>query len=105
MSATRDMSPRVVTLISLLLSELLLCWSMLAHPRAARCPDGWWLRDGIRRDGSFSCRRPPLGGDDDVLTGRSTAVDQPGELRARIYCTGGAVPIVREDGRTVGCQR
>lgn len=81
------------------------------RPQRATCPSGWVLATGVRTvdgplgsRGSFACERPPIGGDSDVLTGKSTAVQPPGELRGRIYCTGGASPIVVNE-RIVGCQR
>lgn len=76
-----------------------LCAAMLTRPPRAECPSGWWL-DGVRPDGSFTCahvdagdRRewPPL----EAL---------PDEIDGRVYCTGGARPIV-VNYRTVGCQR
>lgn len=88
-----------------LVSVVLLLWSMALKPDRLTCPPGWYLMDGVRRDGSFSCQRPPIGGDEDVYTGHDSAVDQPGVLRSRVHCTGGARPVIWHDGRTVGCQR
>ena len=90
------------------LAILIVCAA--TRPQHSECPPGWFV-DGVRvmalghePAGSFTCRRPPVGGDADVLTGKQTARELPGELRGRIYCTGGALPIVIDD-RTVGCQR
>lgn len=83
----------------------------ITRPTRARCPDGWILATGVRTAdgplgsrGSYACERPPIGGDSDVLTGKSTAVQPPGELLGRVYCTGGSTPII-VDYRTVGCSR
>lgn len=98
--------------IAVVLALPLRTCEMVAHPTHGRCPPGWHLPEGIRTDdgwpgrprGTYICKRPPLGGDDDVLTGRDTAIDQPGEIRRRIYCTNGQREIAGSDGRTVGCQ-
>lgn len=80
-------------------------------PTRAACPPGWVLEQGVRTIalpgqpvGWFMCKRPPLGGDDDVITGKDTAIEQPGELEGRIHCTGGSRPI-QVNYHTVGCQR
>lgn len=90
------------------MSLLIIVVAIAARPTRAQCPRGFYLDAGIRTSGpdvgAFSCRRPPIGGDDDVLTGRETAIEQPGVLRSRIYCTGGTMPVV-VNHRTVGCQR
>ena len=105
MSDSRGMKPPVIETLAALFSVVVLCWSMATHPTQRRCPDGWWLPEGVRRSGAFVCRPSPIGGDDDVLTGKSTGVQPPGAIRGRVYCTGGSVPIVRYDGLTVGCSR
>lgn len=98
-------------ILALFASLLLLVVTSITRPTMARCPDGFYLSEGVRTQplgheptGSFACERPPIGGDSDVLTGTSTARSRPGVLRSRIYCTG-SLPIVRSDGVTVGCQR
>ncbi len=106
------MSPVLETILAWFVSMFLVIVTSIARPTSARCPDGFYLSEGIRTQplgrepvGSFACERPPIGGDDDVLTGKSTARSRPGVIRSRIYCTGGTIPIVRRDGVTVGCQR
>lgn len=84
---------------------LVLCWSTATRPRGARCPQGWYV-DGIRPTGRFDCARTP-GGDimyDGAGGYPDRAVDLPGRLGGRLYCTGGSHPIVVNE-RTVGCQR
>lgn len=94
-----------------LVSTVLLAIAAFTHPIRWTCPTGMILPTGVRTQdlwgepaGSFVCKRPPIGGDEDVLTGKSTAREQPGELRGRVYCTNGQLPIV-VDYRTVGCQQ
>jgi hypothetical protein len=89
----------------LIASVIALCWSMAAHPRRARCPAGWYV-NGIRATGEFECVRTPGG---DVLYDGAggypdRAVDLPGRLSGRIYCTSGSLPIVVSD-HAVGCMR
>lgn len=98
-------------LLAALVTAILLIAVTVRRPTSATCPRGYALLEGVRTQplgaqprGAFTCARPPIGGDDDALTGESTARDQPGEIRSRIYCTGGAVPIL-VNHRTVGCQR
>lgn len=90
------------------LALLIVCAA--TRPQRGECPPGWYVEGvrvmslGIEPIGSFACKRPAVGGETDVLTGKSTAHELPGELRGRIYCTGGALPIVVNE-RAVGCQR
>lgn len=105
------MSLMLETILALFVSMLLLVVTSATRPTMARCPSGFFLSEGVRTRplhgdpvGSFACERPPIGGDTDVLTGESSARPQPGVIRSRIYCTGGASPIV-VDASTVGCQR
>ena len=91
--------------ILIVLNIIVLLCIAFARPKTATCPQGWWLPEGLRRTGEFVCRPQAIGGDDDVLTGRSTAIQPSGELHGRIYCTNGTEPIIRRDGVTVGCQR
>lgn len=101
----------IADLLLPLVTIVMLLVGTVTRPTRARCPQGFHMVDGVRtadgplgHRGSFRCARPPIGGDDDVLTGKSTAIEPPGELRGRIYCTGGTMPIVVES-TTVGCQR
>lgn len=94
----------IVDGIFAVLTAIVFVIAAFSRPTHARCPRGWWLPEGIRRSGEFTCRPAPVGGDDDALTGRDTATQSPAELSGQIYCTGGAVPVVNGD-RVVGCQR
>lgn len=86
-------------------SVLCLLVAMAIHPTRARCPDGFYV-EGVRSWGGFTCHRQPVGDPNlDGTYGRpDVSVEPGGELAGRLYCTGGAVPIV-VDSRTVGCQR
>lgn len=94
-----------------LLTVVLLCWCMAVQPQRAVCPGGWYV-NGIRPTGVYECRRAP--GGDPRLDGAGGApdgtIDRPGWYRGRIWCTGGARPIVvlaraDSEARTVGCSR
>ncbi len=76
--------------VFLLITFAVIAWCSVTRPSSVRCPDGFYA-EGVRPSGETTCRRPT-----------ATA---PG-FGARIYCTGGAIPVVDDrDGRTVGCQR
>lgn len=66
--------------------------SIVAQPTRANCPAGWYA-EGVRPSGSFVCHE-----------GNGVPVP-PGRIGMRVYCTGGAVPVLRNDGATVGCMR
>jgi hypothetical protein len=91
------------------LSLVTILAAAITRPTRAQCPQGWYLATGVRTSdtyaprGSFACQRPP-GGPDWTGTGPDLGTRPPGELRGRIYCTGGSSPIVVNE-RTVGCQR
>lgn len=80
-----------------LLSIILIIASAFVQPERAKCPRGSYLHTGIRTDGRFECAQTLLGREND-------AEQPPGILHGRIYCTGGALPIVVNE-RIVGCQR
>lgn len=92
----------VAAIASLLLSVLGPC----ARPTRAHCPAGYDLRTGIRGSGAFECWPSPKG--DPLYDGAGgfpeRSVQSDAIVRSRIYCTGGAHPIVVNE-RTVGCQR
>lgn len=92
----------LVVVLALAIAAIAMC----THPSRANCPDGHDLRMGIRRSGDFECWSRPVGDPDyDGTFGKPERSVQPGPVyRGRIYCTGGAQPIV-VDYRTVGCQR
>lgn len=81
---------------------------LAAFPSMARCPEGWALGEGVRRQGDrigeFACHSPlpKTCGEPGGIYERPCP---PGKrLVSRIYCTSGALPII-VDARTVGCQR
>ena len=86
-----------------LVTVLVIAALSLTRPTRARCPAGW-LHEGVRPSGAFACKPALVGGERDPAGGIDTAYQPPGELGGRVYCTGGAVPIV-VDYRTVGCTR
>ena len=69
---------------------------MAFAPKRATCPKGMYQAHGIKPDGSYLCRDVVPEGKEDTVV--------PRDKRGRIWCTGGARPIV-VDERTVGCQR
>lgn len=80
-----------------LITLVILAASAVCRPESAKCPRGTYLHTGIRSSGSFACARSLIGPEND-------AVQPPGILLGRIYCTGGSRPIVVNE-RVVGCQR
>ncbi len=89
---------------NVLLSAIVLTVGAFRTPDHARCPRGWWLAEGIRRSGSFVCRPPVIGGDDDVLTGLQTSIQPPEAIAGQIYCSPPKVPITLYDFATVTCR-
>lgn len=95
----------LIEIVSPFLTALVLCAAFVERPHGARCPDGWWLSEGVRADGSFACSRiaperastGPRGGYVDASD------DEPGELRGRVYCRGDE-RAQTFDGRTVVCR-
>jgi hypothetical protein len=81
----------------LLLTIVVLCASTVTRPRKATCPPSWHHGGVELATGGFACRR-------DFRTGDLDERPLPGAIAGRVYCTGGASPIVI-DHRTVGCQR
>lgn len=96
----------MIGLANWLMSLGLLGLACIVRPDRARCPAGYDLRTGIRADGRFACWPHPVGDPEwDGTWRRPERARQPdGVLESRIWCTGGARPIV-VNARTVGCQR
>ncbi len=96
---------RIEDLLAAIASLLVAASTTCCEPQRGGCPAGWH-HDGVRRDGRYECVRAPIGSmDDDGTWGRpDRSRVPPGIVRSRIYCTGGAVPIVVSE-RVVGCQR
>jgi hypothetical protein len=89
----------LVTLVSMLV--LALC--AIVQPSKAVCPTAWHVST-VLPSGEFGCARTPAV--ELCASKRGCDDDTPDpEVRGRIFCTGGAVPIQRGDGRTVGCMR
>ena len=77
------------------------------RPTRVQCPSGYDLRTGVRRTGDFVCWPSPMGDPryDGAVEGYpERSVQSNAVIGGRIYCTGGAVPIV-VDYRTASCQR
>lgn len=95
----------IVDVACTIASLILWCAIFVLHPTRAKCPTGWHA-NGIRPSGVFQCMRRPIG--DDHRNARGILIDDsvqpPGVLESQIYCTGGTVPILDDDGATVGCQ-
>jgi hypothetical protein len=99
-----DVSSAVLAVVSI----VILSMAMALRPARARCPDGWGLDTGVRRNGSFECWSPPPAECASSMPGRSSdechaRFPDPVHIDSQIYCTGGTQPIV-VDERTVGCQ-
>jgi hypothetical protein len=94
----------IEALCSLATAALLLA-AMVVEPTRARCPAGWYV-NGVKPTGRFECLRVPGGNPlyDGAGGWPNRAIDYPGSLRGRIYCTGGTHPVV-VNYRVVGCQR
>lgn len=93
-------------LLFALLSVLVMLVAAIDRPSSAACPPGFLIVEGVRRDGDFVCELapPPNCGEPTGPFEGVACPDRP-RYRAKIYCTGGAEPIIDDDGLTVGCQR
>lgn len=98
----------VVDTVFALLNVFLWCALLIARPTRFVCPRGWH-DDGARRDGRLTCTRTPVGPMDwdgtyyDGVQREERSVVPPGVIAGRVYCTGGAMPVV-VDERVVSCQ-
>jgi hypothetical protein len=101
----------IVDIACAIASVILLCYSMAVEPDHAECWPGWYVAN-LRPSGVYTCMRVPCG--DPLYDGAGgfpdRTVDLSGEIRGRIYCTGGSHPIVvlarrDADARVVGCTR
>lgn len=96
----------MIEALSLIGSMLLIMWACATHQQRFACPRGWWLPEGVRDTGEFTCRPAPVGvefrNQRGVLVDRS--VQPAGALQDRVWCTGGSIPVQGDDGRTVSCQ-
>lgn len=93
------------TVVGLIVSVGLFMAAIVIHPHRARCPRSYYLDAGIQPSGVYSCV-PDLVGGEDAPAGRVDLTYQPpGFYQSKIYCTGGLLPVVTDEGRTVGCRR
>lgn len=83
-----------------ILWSLLVAAAGVTRPSSARCPDGWWLAEGVSPRGAFACylsdsrdRRewPPIEAAPLVV------------IRSRIYC-GVVNPAIVVDAQHVRCK-
>ena len=89
----------LVTLVTMIV--LAVC--AIVQPSKATCPTSWHVST-VQPSGVFGCARDPERSVCDAKKGCDDNTPDP-EVRGQIYCTGGAVPVQRGDGRTVGCMR
>lgn len=87
----------IADVLAVLVSIALLSIACAMRPIHGRCPASWWV-DGVRPSGEYRCA---YSADDRDWP---TIDAWPVEIESRIYCTGGARPIV-VNARSVGCQR
>jgi hypothetical protein len=71
----------------------------VTRPSSATCPPRWWLGEGVRRSGEYTCRLDTDRTEWPPIDGRPAA-----ELRGRIYCAAGEQPLVINE-RHVACRR
>jgi len=91
--------------LCLVATQLLLLWCFVDRPTRWHAPVGWYI-DGARPDGRFEMRPAPLGDPnaDGTWGHPDVTPDDERAVEGRVYCTGGAHPIVAGP-RVVGCQR
>lgn len=87
-----------------LVTLVLLAAVSIVQPTRAIAPIGWYV-NGVAPDGIYRVRKAPDRERPCSLGWNGCIDNEPErEFRSRIYCTGGAYPIVVSD-RIVGCQR
>ena len=89
-----------------LASAVLRAWCFVSRPHALSCPPRFHLATGVRRDGSFACAQPLVGGDpnrDGTHGTRDESVEPPGTIDGRIWCDEGERPVVTWNGDAVVC--
>lgn len=87
-------------------SIILIVWACATQPQRITCPRGWWLPEGVRPSGAFTCRPSPIGGEyrdaRGILHDQST---QPaGMIVGQVWCEPPSMPVIATDGRTVLCR-
>jgi hypothetical protein len=96
-------------LLGVLLSIALSCCSFVLRPNRAQCPPSFYA-SGLHPSGEFTCLAAPAGDPefDGWRGGPDATIERPWWFKSRIWCTGGAHPIVvltDREARTVGCSR
>jgi hypothetical protein len=89
-----------------MITVLVLLFAAFERPTRLHAPRDWYF-EGIRPDGETTLKpNPPLGCGEPTGTAaeQRPCPDDHRAIGARIYCTGGSVPIVVDD-QTVGCTR
>lgn len=81
-------------------------WVVATSPTRTECPKGWWIPEGVRASGSFTCKRSPVGDDYRDAGGilRDRSVMPEGSLAGHVWCEPPARPVIANDGRTVLCR-
>ena len=89
-----------------LVTTLLLVTAAITQQDTASCASGWTLIEGVRRSGDFVCEKaPPITCGEPTGPYENVPCPPAPRYGSKIYCTGGAEPVIDDDGRTVGCQR
>jgi hypothetical protein len=94
-------------LLCSLASTVILLACIALEPRQAACGVGWHV-EAVRPSGRYVCRLNPAP-EVNRVSSRGGWVDASAdtpdlELAGKVYCTGGARPIIATD-RVVGCSR
>lgn len=103
----------IITTVALLFGSMVsMMASIGALPREIDCPAGTFASSGIRTEpwgglprGAFLCQPPPIGGDDDVITGRQTARQPAGVFWGWLRCADNETPTVKDNASGVRCKR
>lgn len=97
----------MVEVAATLATILLFLWTIASSPREESCARGWWIPEGVRRTGEFTCRPSPRGVTERDARGilRDQSVQPPGAVRMRVYCADDEDAVALDDGRTVACRR
>lgn len=91
-------------LLALWISVAALAAGVVCRPHRARCPDGWYDYDGVRRTGDFTCAPTPTGPDWEPMR-PDLGVQPTPRLSGRVWCGAAEQPISEYDGRTITCAR
>lgn len=78
-----------------ILTLILATRGYLTKPKKITCPRGFYA-EGVKPDGSSRCVKGPPNADAETWDDYSFGI--------QLHCTGGQIPIIENDGRTIGCQ-